>query len=207
MGQRLVVSVQSGGKDIARIYYHWSAYTRSALNEAREIIECIRASNFKTVPQLQLALIHMCEKNGGGIDGGLNGPEGKIIQERFPDEEFSNKFLDRSYGLIAITESGMDYLMGWAEGCMTIDVDTHMITNHVFYSYDFEEWKEQYGTDYANTQEEFEHMTIDDLVELHHNIEDISFFELDTLIRELDACVANGIYVFRRGNIVYDLIE
>ena len=30
MGQRLVISVRHLGEDIARIYYHWSAFSVSA---------------------------------------------------------------------------------------------------------------------------------------------------------------------------------
>ncbi len=41
MGQRLVVTVNQYGKDIAKIYYHWSAYSLSALQEAREIINVL----------------------------------------------------------------------------------------------------------------------------------------------------------------------
>ena len=31
MGQRLVVTVNDNGKDICKMYFHWSAYSMSAL--------------------------------------------------------------------------------------------------------------------------------------------------------------------------------
>lgn len=207
MGQRLVITVQHGSENIARIYYHWSAYTRSALKEARDIIKYLDDVDPKTVPQIQLALIHLCEKNGGGIDGGLDSLEGVYIQERWPREQFRKATPDCSYGLIAITESGMDEMLGWAEGELTIDVEDRMIYNEVFWSSGLESWKESYGENYGYTQEELDRMTLDDIPELHHSIEEVSFSEVDDLLRELDDGVGHCIYTFRRGNIVYDLIE
>lgn len=39
MGQRLVITVHAFDEDIATIYYHWSAYTTSALDEAQKILK------------------------------------------------------------------------------------------------------------------------------------------------------------------------
>ena len=52
MGQRLVVTVKSKGEDLAKIYYHWSAYTYSALLETRNIIDCIYNHNDETEREL-----------------------------------------------------------------------------------------------------------------------------------------------------------
>lgn len=207
MGQRLVITVQSGSENIARIYYHWSAYTRSALEEARAIVEYLDDIDPKTIPQTQLALIRLCEKNGGGIDGGLDSREGAYIQERWPKEQFRKAKPDRSYGLIAITEAGMDELMGWAEGELFIDVEDRMIYNEVFCSSSFESWKEFYGEVYGKTQEELDRMTLDDLPELHHSMDEVSFSEVSDLLSELNDGITAGSNTFRRGNIVYDLIE
>lgn len=198
MGQRLVITVQSGGENIARIYYHWSAYTRSALEEARDIVKCIQAANTKNKRQLQLALIRMCENAGGGIDGGLNGSEGEIIQEWFPNEKFSKKSPDRSYGLIAITKRGMDEILRCAEGVLTIDVDANMIYNDVFDLYTSEQWE--------GYHEEGRCIGLDDIMELHHDIEDVPFSEIDELLQELNIFFSNSIYAFRRGNNVYAMI-
>lgn len=208
MGQRLVVSVQSCGENIARIYYHWSAYTRSALSEARDIIECICSTNAKSEKEIQLALIHMCEKNGGGINGGIGSVEGIYIQNMFPNEEFKKESPDRSYGLIAITESGMNDMMLWAEGELTIDIDERMVYNDVFLSFSFDSWKETYAEDvYGKTKEELDSMTLDDIEQLRADIGEFSFNEIDMLIRQLDICVENSIYTTRYENVVYELIE
>ena len=39
MGQRLVITIHAFDEDIAKIYYHCSAYTTSALQEAKDIID------------------------------------------------------------------------------------------------------------------------------------------------------------------------
>ena len=41
MGQRLVVTIEKGDRNLCKIYYHWSAYTYSALLETKKIINCI----------------------------------------------------------------------------------------------------------------------------------------------------------------------
>lgn len=41
MGQRLVVTVIKDSEEIAKLYYHWSAYTVSALCETARIIDCL----------------------------------------------------------------------------------------------------------------------------------------------------------------------
>ena len=38
MGQLLVITIENNGEDLCKIYYHWSAYSVSALMEARDII-------------------------------------------------------------------------------------------------------------------------------------------------------------------------
>jgi hypothetical protein len=67
MGQRLVVTIEKGERKLCNIYYHWSAYTYSALLETKKIINCIYNHKDETTEELLLRLIHFCEENGGGI--------------------------------------------------------------------------------------------------------------------------------------------
>lgn len=48
MGQRLVMTIRKNGEDICKLYYHWSAYTSSALKEAKKIIDVITTDKFET---------------------------------------------------------------------------------------------------------------------------------------------------------------
>ena len=68
MGQRLVISIQNNGKELATVYYHWSAYTVSALWEASKLVKCIFNHKDETEYELKLRLIRFCEENGGGIN-------------------------------------------------------------------------------------------------------------------------------------------
>lgn len=73
MGQRLVVSIQNEGREIATVYYHWSAYTVSALWEVSKLVKRIFNHQDETEEELKLRLIRFCEENGGGINNYVRG--------------------------------------------------------------------------------------------------------------------------------------
>ena len=68
MGQRLVITVETNEKKLCNIYYHWGAYTFSALFHTKEVIDCIYNHKDETEEELLLRLIRHCEKTGGGIN-------------------------------------------------------------------------------------------------------------------------------------------
>ena len=45
MGQRLVITANYKDQEIAKIYFHWSAYTVSALQEAYDLISAININD------------------------------------------------------------------------------------------------------------------------------------------------------------------
>lgn len=104
MGQRLVVSIQNNGKELATVYYHWSAYTVSALWEVSKLARCIFNHKDETEEELKLRLIHFCYENGGGING--NEEEFKYIESLYPGEVFKRGGYSRSNGLIDLSENG-----------------------------------------------------------------------------------------------------
>lgn len=186
MGQRLVITVQKNEKELAKIYYHWSAYTTSALYEARDLINHLK-DDYKSERDLQLDLIRFVEGRGGCIDGGKGSKEFNKIQEIFPDEEFSFNG-SRNEGLIAITEDGMDEMQRWSEGDLIIDLDDNLITNEVLYYYrDIEQFNEYHEKDY----------TLDKIPELKNDIEYIPFDNLNNVIEELN----EDNWVYRRGTL------
>ena len=81
MGQRLVVTVNDNGKDICKMYFHWSAYSMSALYVTRDILNAILEEN--NIMDLRLRLIRFCEAYSGGIDGGKDSDEWKYIQKEY----------------------------------------------------------------------------------------------------------------------------
>ena len=89
MGQRLVVTINKNDGHICKIYYHWSAYSHSALYKVRELVNCIYNSEDETENELLLRLIRFCEKNGGGIRA--DDKEFEYIQELYPNETFKKE--------------------------------------------------------------------------------------------------------------------
>lgn len=195
MGQRLVAKIRFKDQDIASIYYHWSAYTISALEEALSIVQC--AEKCKTVREMQLSLIRMVEANGGGIYGGKDGAEFKYIQGLFPRKKFKEDGYSRTYGLIALTEEGMEDLLYWAEGVVEVDFDSGIVYNDVFFSYDYDEYKREMEDAGEKAQ------PLEQLEDIGMNISVIEFGELEEVIREL---VRMGTYTFRNGHMIYELI-
>lgn len=175
MGQRLVITVQKNEKELAKIYYHWSAYTTSALYEARDLINHLK-DNYKNERDLQLDLIRFVEGRGGCIDGGEGSKEFNKIQEIFPNEDFSSSG-SRNEGLIAITEDGMDDIQRWSEGDLIVDLDDNLIENEVLdYYRDIEQFNEYYEENY----------TLDKIPELKNDIDYIPFDNLNNVIEELN---------------------
>ena len=195
MGQRLVVTVRKSEEDICKIYYHWSAYTMSALNEAQKIVDAIYNGEDETTRELQLRLIRFCEENGGGIDGGCESAEGKYIQSIFPKEQFKDD-VDRSYGLIALSEQGMENMQNWSEGDLTINLDEERIYNDVMYCYDDNE--EEFWENHDWFDED------DRVIEtVGYDISEFDIGELDDVIRELKEVKG---FLVRDGYCIYELI-
>lgn len=136
MGQRLVITADYKNQEIAKIYFHWSAYTISALQEAYDLINEINISDYTTIEDLQLQLIRYCETHGGCIDGGANSDEMKYIKFIFPKEEFKGNG-SRNQGLIAISDIGRDELQENSEGDLIINFDSQEVSNYCYIIWGF----------------------------------------------------------------------
>ena len=134
MGQRLVITIHAFNEDIAKIYYHWSAYTTSALQEAKDIINNVDWFNSTSKDELILRITRQLEKCGGGVSI----RDREAFKKKYPNETF-NDDINRSYGLIAITENGMEELEHWSEGDLTIDFDEEKVYNEVMFTYESDE--------------------------------------------------------------------
>lgn len=199
MGQRLIVTIKNNNKDLAKIYYHWSAYSVSALQEARQIVDCIYNHEDETEKELQLRLIRFCEENGGGIRG--DEKEFEYIQAMFPNETFKTDNYSRNNGLIALSETGMDELQKWSEGDIEIIIDEDIIYNTVHWMYDD---IEEYKSNCAECDDEFdENMSIEDIEEIAYDLYEISVEDIDDVYYALR--MANN-FVVRYGNNIYELI-
>lgn len=190
MGQRLVVTVNVKGEDIAKLYYHWSAYSISALAQTREIVNCLLDSD-NEIEDLRLRLIRFVESEGGCIRGGGDSREFATIQAMYPNEVFKTEG-SRNDGLIALTEEGMDDLEGWSEGSVTIYLDDGIVWNSVFDMETIDEFNEWRGED--NSIEYFPELDID--------LEEIPFDKLDEVIDALDNL---NVFAFRHNDMIFSL--
>ena len=147
-----------GYKDTLRrenkIYYHWSAYTSSALKEAKKIIDVITTDKFETeisaeekeckllflrefslIPlaaakeDIRLRILRYLENTGGGIDGGCDSTEFQYIKELYPDIKFKPFNISRNKGLFVCSKDAMDDLQSWSEGDIIIDLDENITNN------------------------------------------------------------------------------
>lgn len=187
MGQRLVITIHAFNEDIAKIYYHWSAYTVNALNEAKSIIENIDWSNSTTKNELILKLIRFLEENGGGIDGGIDSKEYNYVNQYFGSKYKFVKNPDRTNGLISISESGMNEMESYSEGDLEIDFDEQIIHNDVF---SFVGSKEELASFYYDIYDEkIELSEINNLcTNLFYDPQTIYFFDLDITLSQLQDC-------------------
>ncbi len=196
MGQRLVISIIKDDERIANIYYHWSAYTASALYEAKKLIDSGVFDEECSTKELQLKLIRQIESFGGCIDGGKDSEEYKKISDMFPNETFKENG-SRNEGLIALSEDGMDKIEGWAEGTVDINLDNDYIYNSVYNVETLEE--------YNDWRDKEDQKKLEDIPErTDFNINSIPFGDLEDTIDRLKNIEG---YEFRQGDMIYELIE
>lgn len=196
MGQRLVVTVKSTGEDLCKMYFHWSAYTISALMEVRDMMaEFPMETNSKE--DAILYFIRYCEEYGGGIDGGMDSKEWNYITNKYPNYKFKSENINRNRGLIAISEDGMDEMQSWSEGNIYINLDEMTVHNELFLYYDD---IDEYNRELADREDES--ITLDEIPEVGE-IGDFDLEDIDDVIANLEDIPG---YVCRNGNEIYELI-
>lgn len=201
MGQRLVVSIQNNGKELATVYYHWSAYTVSALWEVGKLVKRIFNHQDETEEELKLRLIRFCYENGGGING--NDAEFEYIQKLYPGEVFKRDGYSRNNGLIDLSENGRRESHGWSEGDVEIYIDEERINNGVFgWFQDYATYCEEvksWGEDYED-----EIMKFEDIPDIGYDLGDIAIEDIDNVIAALEDVKEHFV---RYGNEIYELTE
>jgi hypothetical protein len=186
MGQRLVVSVyknKSESEPIMSIYYHWSAYTVSALIESSNIIKSYQERK-KSIP-LEAGLILSMEEIGTRIDP----QDSTYIQKLYPDLKFNTEDADRNLGLIAMSRERIEQQLNWAEGLANVYLEEEEIINDCVVYYENEEDYNAYIMDiYVDDDDE-------DVVAMH----ELSLLEIDpTQLNMKD--VAAFIYIINNNH-------
>ena len=194
MGQRLVVTITKNNEDLAKIYFHWSAYTYSALLETKKVVDCIYNHEDETVKELQLRLIKFVEDNGGGIKG--DDSEFEYIQRMYPNEVFKTENYNRSYGLIALSKDGMQDLQDWSEGDVIIDLDTDTVENNVYGWWDD---IDAYNEERKEWDDDFEGYVFEDIEDIGYDIGQFYVEDIDDILASLyhvDGVCRNGVDIF-----------
>ena len=202
MGQRLVVTLERSNKPLARLYFHWSAYTGSALYVTRDIVHCIYNHKDETDRDMLLRLIRFCEERGGGIDGGEDSVAWEYITATYPNEVFKSDGISRSDGLIAIDKESMADMQKWSEGDVYIELDEDMIDFCVYCGY---ESLEEYIEERKSWDDDFEEFTIDECPRVSYELGYIDVDDIDALIAEFEKTEDNQ-NVIMFGNEIVELI-
>lgn len=185
MGQRLIITVEKDSKEIATLYFHWSAYTLSSIEETAALIGFLDAHKKMDT---RLACIRFVEENGGCIDGGKGSSEFKAIQKMFPNETFKDDG-NRNNGLVALTENGMSKMRSWSEGDVTINLDDRTVLNWV-------NWTTRDSSEYDKSK----------ISSTKYDISDFSFDEIDDVYEVVDIASRLGLTLEHNG-VYYKLIE
>lgn len=196
MGQRLVITANYKNQEIAKIYFHWSAYTITALQEAYDLISAINITDYTTIEDLQLQLIRYCENNGGCIDGGLNSAEMQYVKFIFPKEEFKGNG-NRNQGLIAISDIGRDEIQENSEGDLIINFDSQEVSNYCYIGWGLAGYKNYRKEEYE------EEVDFNSMESLDLDIGRIPFNDVSSAIADLQSL---NDYVYFTGNEVIELI-
>ncbi len=198
MGQRLIITIQKNEEDLAKIYYHWSAYTYSALLETKKVIDCIYNHEDETDKELQLRLIKFLEDNGGGIKGDQS--EFEYIQKMYPNETFKTENYSRSNGLIALSKEGMKDLQDWSEGDVIIDLDTDTVANTVYGWWDD---VDAYNEERKEWDDDFEGYKLEDIEDIGCDIGQFYVEDIDNIL----AALYDVDGVCRNGEDIFEMIE
>ena len=201
MGQRLVVTIERSEKPLAKLYFHWSAYTGDALYATRDIVHCIYNHKDETDKEMLLRLIRFCEERGGCIDGREDGEEVRYISQLYPNEKFKETG-SRSDGLIALSAEGMADMQRWSEGDVYIDLDKDLIDFCVYCGY---ESLEEYIEERKSWDDDFEEFTIDEIPKVSYELGYIDVNDVDALIAEFEKTEDNQ-NVIMFGNEIVELI-
>lgn len=182
MGQRLVINIEKNEKVIAAIYYHWSAYTSSALYETKKVIDCIYDHKNETQEEMLLRLIKHLEKNGGGIRGADK--EFDYIKALYPNEQFKTENYSRNDGLIALSKDGISALQSWSEGDVFINLDEDRVDFCVYSGY---ENLDEYLEERKEWDDEFDEEKFKNIPKLDCCLGHFDVGEIDYVMAQLDS--------------------
>lgn len=165
MGQRLNIEIVENGKCLANAYYHWSAYTDSSYDLARNIINAIPTINEENSV---LRAIRLLEVTGARLmEDDLDYAKEIGLGADF---ETANS---RNDGLISITEKSINETRNWQEHALYIYLDEGRMNFQVIYNQKVWEWEKDQREYEDNPKKR------DDLPVLDIDFTDVKFDKID----------------------------
>ena len=143
MGQRLEILIMKDGKELANAYYHWSAYTSSSFELAKEIVMAIKNRKVRQKDELKKA-IRLLEITGAGVT--QDEKNYLKVGERFKNFKFM-PCDGRNEGLIAVSPEGMKETRDWQEGQVFIDIGKRKVSFDVWSCFNGEEELKEFCED------------------------------------------------------------
>lgn len=191
MGQRLIMNIHKnrGEEPIINVYYHWSAYSRSAYCEAQDFINAY--DSIEKTGVLETDIIRALENIGARVEI----EDRQYVHEQLGFEPLEDN-LDRNKGLIALSEEQRLTNLDYAEGEIQIFMNDKDIDNLCF-------WEE-------NEIEFYEMHDEDKIIEIPQidDLEYTTFDDLEVTLYTLDNMTRSNIYQYRNmNNRIISLIE
>ncbi len=191
MGQRLIMNIHKnrGEEPIINVYYHWSAYSRSAYCEAQDFINAY--DSIEKTGVLETDIIRALENIGARVEI----EDRQYVHEQLGFEPLEDN-LDSNKGLIALSEEQRLTNLDYAEGEIQIFMNDKDIDNLCF-------WEE-------NETEFYEMHDEDKIIEIPQidDLEYTTFDDLEVTLYTLDNMTRSNIYQYRNmNNRIISLIE
>lgn len=196
MGQRLNVEIHKNGEVLANSYYHWGAYTSSALNLTNMILRQVESENNQEENEILYA-ISLLESTGAH----LTDDELAFAQKIEPNRSFKLA-TSRNDGLIAISEKGIEDTRRWEEGRVEIDILTRTVKFDVLHMYSKEDYMDIYATD----EEEYNQLPVFPS-SFSYDFNSIPFGKFDFFALIIKQFIKNGNYTVRYNDDVLCFIE
>lgn len=182
MGQRLNIEIIKDGETLANAYYHWSAYTSTALNLTERIIDFINENPKESESDIAYAILVL--QSTGAL---LTAEEIATLNDDLKENKsiIKSENVNRNSGLIAISEKGIEDTRKWEEGRIEIDLDQKKIHFDVYWSY----LKETFMEDYEKTEEEYKELPLIDF-----DLYNMHFSDFEQIYSELEQHYSDGHY-------------
>lgn len=173
MGQRLNIEIVNNEKRLANAYYHWSAYTGSAIALTKQVLEAY-AELSETIDDPLLLAVRMLESTGAGVN-----PEerARISADRRFDGIGFQDCSNRNAGILSVTDDGMEETERWEEGRVTVHIDSQSFDFGVYYDEYMREWMDDCEYEDNVTAEKAYHQ----FPQIDYEMDEIPFSEIDTL--------------------------